>query len=111
MSLNDAKKKIVYADYLLSRESSDNFVTGATNHIISAAQLAIIEYLQISKDELENKDLIIKTFNKLNSKHSNFYNFYYKLINSEYSSFGSATNALNTVKEFVTWVEENRKKI
>ena len=63
------------------------------------------------KDELENKELVIKTFNKLNSEHSNFYNFYYKLINSEYSSFGSATNALNTVKEFVTWVEENRKKI
>ena len=76
MSLNDAKKKIVYADYLLSRESSDNFVTGATNHIISAAQLAIMEYLQISKEDLENKDLVIKTFNKLNSKHSNFYNFY-----------------------------------
>lgn len=111
MSLIEAKRKLVFADYLLSRESSENFVTGATNHIISASKLAIKSYLQISDDELKDKDLVIKTFNKLNSEHSNFYNFYYKLINSEYSSYGSATNALNIVKDFVNWVENNRKKI
>ena len=111
MSLIEAKRKLVFADYLLSRESSENFVTGATNHIISASKLAIKSYLQISDEELKDKDLVIKTFNKLNSEHSNFYNFYYKLINSEYSSYGSATNALNIVKDFVKWVENNRKKI
>ncbi len=111
MSLIEAKRKLVFADYLLSRESSENFVTGATNHIIAASKLAIKSYLQISDDELKDKDLVIKTFNKLNSEHSNFYNFYYKLINSEYSSYGSATNALNIVKDFVNWVENNRKKI
>ncbi|MEK9635080.1 MAG: hypothetical protein VW079_00170 [Candidatus Woesearchaeota archaeon] len=111
MSLIEAKRKLVFADYLLSRESSENFVTGATNHIISASKLAIKSYLQISDEELKDKDLVIKTFNKLNSEHSNFYNFYYKLINSEYSSYGSATNALNIVKDFVNWVENNRKKI
>ena len=107
--IEDAKKKILFAEYLLSREDSTDFSKGATKHILEAAKLAIRELLQFDNDEMNEKALVISSFQKTNHNYSEFYKFYYKLKESEYSSASSASNALNSVKAFVNWVEENRR--
>jgi len=107
--IEDAKKKIQFAEYLLSREDSTDFSRGATKHLLDASKLAIREMLQFDNDEMNEKALVINSFQKTNNEYSDFYKFYYKLKESEYSSSSSASNALNTVKAFVYWVEENRR--
>ena len=107
--IDKAKKKNKFAEYLLSREDSTDFSRGATKHLVEAARLGIQELLQFDMEEVKEKALVIKSFKKTNHEYSDFYKFYYKLKESEYSSTSSASNALNTVKAFVNWVEENRR--
>ena len=107
--IETAKKKIQFAEYLLNRDDASDFSKGANKHLLDASKLAIRELLQFDNEEMEEKSLVISSFQKTNNEYSDFYKFYYKFKESEYSSTSSASNALNTVKEFVNWVEENRR--
>ena len=108
--IDEAKKKISFAEYLITREDASDFAKGATKHVIDAARLAIQELTQFDNDEIESKSLVMASFEKMeNSQYKNFYKTYFKLRDSEYTSSDSASNALKTVKAFVNWVEENRQ--
>jgi hypothetical protein len=107
--IETAKKKIQFAEYLINRHDSTDFSKGANKHLCDAARLAIRELLQFDEEEMSRKSRVISSFQKTNNEYSDFYKFYYKFKESEYSSTSSASNALNTVRAFVNWVEENRR--
>tara|TARA_Y100000034_G_C6804771_1_gene361258 strand:- start:424 stop:762 length:339 start_codon:yes stop_codon:yes gene_type:complete len=105
----EAKKKLTFAEYLINRENSENFAAGAMKHVLSAAELAIQEISQLTDNEMKNKELINRVFDKITTEPKEFHRVYFKIAESEYSSPESAANALNTVRAFVNWVEQNRQ--
>ena len=108
--IEEARKKITFAEYLLSQEKSEDFAVGAMKHILDAAKLALEELTQFTPVQVESKAMITQHFNKLqDTPYKDFHRAYFKMLDSEYNSLQVSTNALKTVKDFVNQVEENRQ--
>ena len=108
--IEEARKKITFAEYLLSQEDSKEFAAGSMKHIIDAAKLAMEELTQFDSEQVKNIPLIIQHFKKFKDEpFKDFHRFYIKILDSEYNSLQVSTNALKTVTDFVNQVEENRQ--
>jgi hypothetical protein len=108
--IEEARKKITFAEYLLSQDDSSEFSVGAMKHIIDAAQLAMEELTKFDSEQVKNIPLITQHFKKFkNEPYKDFHRFYIKMMDSEYNSLQVSTNALKTVTDFVNQVEENRQ--
>jgi hypothetical protein len=108
--IEEARKKLTFAEYLLSQDKSEDFAVGAMKHILDAAKLALQDLTQFSLVQVESKAMLTQHFNKLQgTPYKDFHRAYFKMIDSEYNSLQVSTNALKTVKDFVNQVEENRQ--
>ncbi|MBT5274603.1 hypothetical protein HOH11_01175 [Candidatus Woesearchaeota archaeon] len=108
--IEEARKKLTFAEYLLSQDKSEDFAVGAMKHILDAAKLTLQELTQFNSIQIESKAMITQHFNKLHdTPYKDFHRAYFKMIDSEYNSLQVSTNALKTVKDFVNQVEENRQ--
>ncbi len=108
--IEEARKKLTFAEYLLSQEKSEDFAVGAMKHILDAAKLALQALTQFTPEQVESKAMITQHFNKLHdASYKEFHRAYFKMLDSEYNSLQVSTNALKTVKDFVNQVEENRQ--
>ena len=108
--IEEARKKIIFAEYLLSQENSKEFAVGAMKHVLDAARLAMEELTKFDAEQVKNIPLITQHFKKFkNEPYKDFHRFYLKMMDSEYNSLQVSTNALKTVTDFVNQVEENRQ--
>jgi len=108
--IEEARKKITFAEYLLSQDDSKNFAVGAMKHILDAAKLGLAELTQFELSQVENVGLITQHFKKFKDEpYKDFHRFYFKMLDSEYNSLQVSTNALKTVTDFINQVEENRQ--
>ena len=60
--IEEARKKITFAEYLLSQDDSKNFAVGAMKHILDAAKLGLAELTQFELSQVENVGLITQHF-------------------------------------------------
>ena len=108
--IEEARKKLTFAEYLLSQDESKEFAVGAMKHILDASKLAMEELTKFDSKQVETLPLITQHFKKFkNEPYKEFHRFYIKMLNSEYNSLEVSTNALKTVTDFVNQVEENRQ--
>lgn len=108
--IEEARKKLTFAEYLLSQDDSKEFAVGAMKHILDAAKFAMEDLTKFDAEQVENVALITQHFKKFkNEPYKDFHRFYIKMLDSEYNSLQVSTNALKTVTDFVNQVEENRQ--
>ena len=79
--IETAKKKIQFAEYLLNRDDASDFSKGANKHLLDAAKLAIRELLQFDNEEMNEKALVISSFQKQIMNIQTFTNFIINLRN------------------------------
>ncbi len=103
-------KKLIFAEYLISRDDPEPFLTGAHKHIIDAAREILIVLTHLEGKDIDSKQVTKRVLNKFEEPEpKKFFQFYLTLSERESLDKQSATNALNKVKEFIKWVEEHKQ--
>lgn len=104
VNLEEAWKKLKYADFLLS-QSSNEYLIAAAKHILNAANIAITVYLGLDKAKV-SPTLIQQKLSSMDSPEVKaFSNCYLRLwkLNCNKSEI---LNAYKEVKAFVKWVRD-----
>lgn len=107
--LFEAAKKLIFAEYLLDRDEANSFLTAAKQHIALASKQALKVITGLDESSIQSPQITARVITKFKQQEPHqFYAFYKKLQKVEFEDKEIAANALNKVKEFITWVEKNK---
>lgn len=105
--LEEAKKKLKFADYLLN---NSEYNAGALKHILQAANLAVMEYLNLENATI-SPSLIQKKLEAGTPEEQEFSKYFLEIWRMTTSVSPSQTNiktAYKKVKEFIEAVREHK---
>ncbi len=108
--LDEAERKLRYADFLLNREETDPYAKAATNHVNEAVMLVLKDFTDLDDTRIQSQQLLKQTFNKFGEKEAkDFLKFYFKF--KEFVDKGTAKNpeineAIRETRNFINWIKE-----
>ncbi len=111
IDIEEAEKKIIFAEYLIHRQDNEPYLQAAVKHILMAANIAIQYLTNINDSRASSPQLIQKALEKFEEKPAvKFSKFYLNLWKSLSCPPNSAdvSNSLKTVKEFISWVKTQK---
>ncbi len=109
-NLLDPTKKIIFAEYLVSRDDPEPFLVGVHRHVLEASKEVLMVLTNLGEKEIDSPQVVKRVLNKFDEKEpKQFFKFYLDLKKKDTINKVTATNALNKVKEFMKWVEEHKK--
>lgn len=109
----EIKKKLSFADYLLNRTYATPYPQGAIKHIMEAANILVVDITGLDENRL-GPQVIHNKLNKLEGKEakdfSEFYLELWKMTTSKDVTKDKAKVALNKVRKFLQWAENESIK-
>src|SRR3989344_8518556 len=109
--LEEAEQKLKFADYLISRENTNEFLSGAMKHIFEAANLTVAEKLAFDNKSSISPILVRKKLAEGSEQEQEF-SFYFlelwKLAVKPQLEKQEVANAYKRVKLFLNYVKEER---
>lgn len=110
MRIQEIKKKINFADYLLNRSYANAYPDGAIKHIMEAANILATDITGLDENRL-GPQVIQNKLKKLDKKETREFGELYlelwKTTKSKEISKEKTKTFLNKIKKFVDWAQKN----
>ncbi len=110
MEITEAVKKLKFADYLLSQDNNMNYMNTAIKHILQAANIAVVEHLQLDNKSNISPMLARQKLAEGSEIEKEFAVSYLELLRMTARAVTKeeAVKVYRDVKKFVNWVREKR---
>ncbi len=113
MNIEEAHKKLAFADYLLSREESQEYTRATLSHILKAANIGILSLTNLDNNSAGSPQIISEALAKFDSPEINTFSVFYldllKMNASNQISKNQVRDALEKVKAFLNYVKEEKE--
>ncbi len=109
--LEEARKKLRFADYLLTKESADVYARSATEHILRAANLAVSELFDLGEKNNVSPAIVQKRLEGGSQQEKEFSKYFLELWRLSVRpnvSKKDLVDAYNKVKTFIEWVKNRQ---
>jgi hypothetical protein len=110
-NLEEAEKKLKYADFLLNRPNNDGYLSGILTHLLRAANIAVAEHLNVQGSVSPNliQNQLAQAREPEVIEFSKTYIELWKLSAKIRITKQEIGNAYKSVKSFVYWVKQNKE--
>jgi hypothetical protein len=110
-NLEDAEKKLKFAEYLLSRSNNEAYLKGIVQHLLKAANIAASEHLEVNGSVNPNlvQNSLVQSDQPEVLEFSKVYIDLWKLPTKIRLTKEEVGNTYKSVKAFVYWVKQNKE--
>ena len=110
--MNEAEKKLAFADFLIGRTDMDNYTKAAFSHVFASASILIQSLTGLNDIDAASPQLVKQSLKKFEDSEANdFAKFYAELLkatNKQSITVGEVEIAVRRVRQFLEWVQDQR---
>lgn len=108
--LKDAEKKVIFAEFLLSRDDNRTYQMAAVKHLMAAANLVLQHLTPLNEQQVNSSQLVQAALEKFQEREvkdfGKFYLNFWKIVNSPAISSSEVEKARTTIRNFIEWIKK-----